>query len=101
MPQTLLWNATLIDGTGRDPQPAMAVVVEDERSARVAPTDALTPPRGASATTGLADDEGTLTDEYELVHAAAGVGPLGAEDVELYDPAIGRFLGRDPVPGVR
>lgn len=44
---TVLWNATLIDGTGRDPQAAMAVVVEDGRIARVAATDALTPPRGA------------------------------------------------------
>ncbi|OGO53212.1 MAG: hypothetical protein A2148_01715 [Chloroflexi bacterium RBG_16_68_14] len=44
---TVLWNATLIDGTGRDPQPAMALVVEGERIARVAPTDALTPPRDA------------------------------------------------------
>ncbi len=44
---TVLWNATLIDGTGRDPQPAMAVVVDGERIARVAATDALTPPRDA------------------------------------------------------
>jgi imidazolonepropionase-like amidohydrolase len=44
---TVLWNATLIDGTGRDPRPGMAVVVEGERIARVGPTDALTPPREA------------------------------------------------------
>jgi imidazolonepropionase-like amidohydrolase len=44
---TVLWNATLIDGTGRDPRPGMAVVVEGERIARVASTDALTPPRDA------------------------------------------------------
>ena len=46
MPGTTVFrNATLIDGTGRDPQPSMAVVVEDERIARVESTDALTPPR--------------------------------------------------------
>ena len=44
---TVFWNATLIDGTDRDPQPAMAVVVEDGRIARVASTGALTPPRDA------------------------------------------------------
>jgi imidazolonepropionase-like amidohydrolase len=44
---TVFWNATLIDGTGRDPQPSMAVVVEDGRIARVASIDALTPPRDA------------------------------------------------------
>jgi imidazolonepropionase-like amidohydrolase len=47
MPETVFWNATLIDGSGRDPRPAMAVVVEDERIARVAPSDAVTPPRDA------------------------------------------------------
>lgn len=47
MTTTVLWNATLIDGTGRDPQPSMAVVVENDRIARVASTDALTPPRDA------------------------------------------------------
>ncbi len=51
---TVLWNATLIDGSGRDPRPAMAVVVEGERIARIAPTDALTPPRDAE----LIDCEG-------------------------------------------
>ena len=51
---TVLWNATLIDGTGRDPQPAMAVVVEGERIARVASTEALTRPRDAE----LIDCEG-------------------------------------------
>ena len=44
---TVLTNATLIDGTGRDPQPAMAVVIEGERITRVLPNDALTPPRDA------------------------------------------------------
>ena len=55
MPATVLWNATLIDGTGGDPQPAMAVVVEGQRIARVASTDALTPPRAAEVidSTGL------------------------------------------------
>jgi imidazolonepropionase-like amidohydrolase len=54
MGTTVLWNATLIDGTGRDPQPAMAVVVEDERIARVVSTDALATPRDA----GLIDCSG-------------------------------------------
>ncbi|MCH8850252.1 MAG: amidohydrolase family protein, partial [Chloroflexi bacterium] len=44
---TVLTNATLIDGTGRDPQPAMAVVIEGERITRVLPNDALTPARDA------------------------------------------------------
>jgi imidazolonepropionase-like amidohydrolase len=44
---TVLWNATLIDGTGRDPMPGMAVVVEGERIDRIASVDALTPPRDA------------------------------------------------------
>ena len=43
----VFWNATLIDGTGRDPQPAMAVAVEDERILRVAKTDAYSPPPDA------------------------------------------------------
>jgi len=43
----VLADCTLIDGTGRDPQPAMAVVVEGENIARVAKADALTPPAGA------------------------------------------------------
>ncbi|MCH8949692.1 MAG: amidohydrolase family protein [Chloroflexi bacterium] len=44
---TVLWNATLIDGTGRDPQPGMAVVVEGERITRVAASDSFEPPRDA------------------------------------------------------
>jgi imidazolonepropionase-like amidohydrolase len=46
---TVLWNATLIDCTGRDPRPGMAVVVEGERIARITSVDALTPPRDAEA----------------------------------------------------
>jgi imidazolonepropionase-like amidohydrolase len=49
MPASVLWNATLIDGTGRDPQPQMAVVVEDGRIGRIASAEALTPPRDAEA----------------------------------------------------
>jgi imidazolonepropionase-like amidohydrolase len=44
---TVLWGATLIDCTGRDPQPQMAVVVEEGRIARVAKAGELTPPRDA------------------------------------------------------
>ncbi|MCH8065855.1 MAG: amidohydrolase family protein [Chloroflexi bacterium] len=44
---TVFWNATLIDGTGRDPQPGMAVVVEGERITRVAANDSFEPPRDA------------------------------------------------------
>ena len=32
-PTTVFSNATLIDGTGRDPKPAMAVVVEEGKLA--------------------------------------------------------------------
>ena len=46
-PTTVFSNATLIDGSGRDPQRSIAVVVEDGRIARIAPADALTPPRDA------------------------------------------------------
>ncbi len=45
---TVLWNATLIDGTGRDPQPGMAVVVEGERNTRDAASDSFEPPRDAN-----------------------------------------------------
>ena len=37
MATTVFWNATLIDGSGRDPRPSMAVVVEDARIARDKP----------------------------------------------------------------
>ena len=46
---TVFHNATLIDGTGRDPRPGMAVVVEAGRIARVAPEAGLAPPRDAEA----------------------------------------------------
>src|SRR3990170_3865485 len=43
MPQLMLHNATLIDGTGADPRPRTSVVVEDGRIARIAPAPALSP----------------------------------------------------------
>jgi imidazolonepropionase-like amidohydrolase len=47
MPTTVFTNATLIDGTGRDPQPRTSLVVEDSSITRVAADDALTLPEGA------------------------------------------------------
>lgn len=40
-------NATLVDGTGRDPRSAMQVVVEDGRIQKIGGTGAATVPRGA------------------------------------------------------
>ena len=45
---TVLANCTLIDGTGRDPQTGMAVLVEGETIVRVAKADAITAPNGAA-----------------------------------------------------
>jgi imidazolonepropionase-like amidohydrolase len=81
---TVLWNTTLIDGTGRDPQPSMAVVVEGERIARVASTDALTPPRDAETIecTGL-----TLMPGLTDAHVHLGIVTTG-EALMFQPPAV-------------
>jgi imidazolonepropionase-like amidohydrolase len=48
MTTLLIHNATLIDGTGADPRPATAILVEDGRITRIAPASALKPPRDAA-----------------------------------------------------
>ncbi|TMF06354.1 MAG: amidohydrolase family protein, partial [Chloroflexi bacterium] len=45
MTSLLIHNAALIDGTGADPRPAVSVLVEDARIARIAPASALRPDR--------------------------------------------------------
>lgn len=44
---TVIWNGLLIDGSGADPRPGTAVLVENGRIARLAPTKALRRPRDA------------------------------------------------------
>jgi imidazolonepropionase-like amidohydrolase len=45
---TILANCTLIDSTGRDPQPEMAIIIEGDVIARVSKADALTAPNGVA-----------------------------------------------------
>lgn len=75
---TVLWNATLIDGTGRDPKPGMAVVVDGERIDRIASIDALTPPRGAESidATGLTLMPGLTDAHVHLGIVRTGAGAL-------------------------
>lgn len=72
---TVLWNVTLIDGTGRDPKPGMAVVVDGDRIDRIASVDALTPPRDAESidATGL-----TLLPGLTDAHVHLGIVRTGA-----------------------
>jgi imidazolonepropionase-like amidohydrolase len=49
MPTLLLDDATLLDCTGRDPQPHTSVLVEDGLIARIAPAGSIAAPDGARA----------------------------------------------------
>ncbi len=91
---TVLWNATLIDGTGRDPQPAMAVVIEGERIARVASTDALTPPRDAESIdcTDLCLLPGLTDAHVHLAIIATNIAAVGGEPTAMIALRIAQVI---------
>jgi imidazolonepropionase-like amidohydrolase len=91
---TVLWNATLIDGTGRDPQPATAVVVEGERIARVAATDAVTPPRDAQVIdcSGLCLLPGLTDAHVHLAIVATDIAVAGREPAAVLALRIARGI---------
>ena len=79
---TVLANCTLIDGTGRDPQPGMAVVMEGDNITRVANADAITAPNGAATI----DCQG-LTVMPGLTDAHTHLGIVGTDMAAKPEPA--------------
>lgn len=48
---------------------------------------------------GMVDNEGTTTYRYDALYRLAGVTYPGGTEVSYRDPAVGRFISRDPFPG--
>ncbi|MDE3096731.1 MAG: amidohydrolase family protein [Chloroflexota bacterium] len=123
----LLDNLTLIDGTGRDPQPGMAVRVDEEEIAAIGPSGSFRAGDGARAIDcggmtlmpgltdahvhfGLTDDaEHTEPDSYvgyvlrvvENIRIALDEGFTTVRDAGGLDPAYALAVAAGQIPGPR